>query len=228
MLWMLVPIALAVIELGHPAWSDGSVARAVSSAGGWWIPLHVLLVAGYGLLTVRLWRDLPPNRLGALARALFLIFGLSNTVFVAVDGIVVGLQAVPDPTAADALWTSPWVGALANVTGAAWSGALLSFAAAVSPGRSGRAQLLGLALIWLTFVASAAVPGAAVVSRALAIAVGAWTVYRQGVSSVPFAVLVFAAVLRQHVGAEAALGLLLLAVAFGFRERSGPAVAFQL
>jgi hypothetical protein len=104
------------------------------------------------------------------------------------------------------------VAALANLTGATWSAAVLSVAAALHP--TGRVAGVGLTATYLAFVASApplALP--LVVSRLTALATGAWVAYSRGPSAAPFALLAFAAVLRQHVGPEAALGMLLVFVA---------------
>src|SRR6476661_4455059 len=90
-----VPLAVGVLQLTHPTWSDGSVADAVVAAGAWWIPLHLLLIAGYVALALTLW---PP---GALGRALVVAFLVSNTTFLAVDGLVVGSLASSNPSAAD-------------------------------------------------------------------------------------------------------------------------------
>jgi hypothetical protein len=73
---------------------------------------------------------------------------------------------------------------------------------------------VGLGLTWLTFAASVPPLGAPqVISRGAALAVGAWVVYRTGTAGVPAALLVFAAVLHQHVGPEAALGLVFVSLA---------------
>lgn len=218
---VLVPFGVGVLELSHPAWGDGSVAQAVVASGDWWIPLHLLLIAGYGLLVRCLWT--PPR----LTRCLLVAFVATNTAFLALDGIGVGLLARSDPAAADALWNGPPVVALADATGAAWAAALLATAATLYPRLRGRLVLAGLGLTWLSFVASSVVPSAALAARALAIATGAWAVYSSGSASVPFALLVFAAPLRQHVGAEAAFGMLCIGLALALRGRSAPAAACQ-
>ena len=206
---LVVLIALSALELSHPTWSDdGGVSHAVAAAGGWWIPLHVLLIAGYAVLVRILWVP------GALVRAVLVAFLVCNTAFLVVDGVAVGLLASSDPQAADALWNSQSVTALANLTGATWAASLLSVAAAhLRAGKTGPAQT-ALVLTWLAFVASVpplSVPP--VISRVLAAAAGAWLVYATGTSGVPLALLVFAAILHQHVGAEAALGTVLVGVA---------------
>src|SRR5712691_8889639 len=96
-----ISVALAALELSHPTWTDGSVVQAVKAAGAWWIPLHSLLIAGYGGLVVVLWREVE----GGPARLLLGLFGVCNTAYLAVDGIAVGVLAQTDPAAADALWT---------------------------------------------------------------------------------------------------------------------------
>jgi hypothetical protein len=229
---VVVPFALAALELSHPVWADGSVARAVVAAGAWWIPLHLLLIGGYVLLVWTLWpaRAAPdasrePARLIAafslqrMARALLTLFALANTAFLAVDGPAIGILAPSDPSAAETLWTSPLVTLLANASGAAWSAALLTLALALLEADS-RLVVAGLALTWLTFVASAVVPQATAASRLVALATGAAAVYSTGKPALTFALLVFAAVLRQHVGPEAALGMLCIAAAQTLRGRS--------
>ncbi len=203
---IVVPCALAALELSHPVWVEGSVSQAVVAAGGWWLPLHPLLIIGYAALVRVLWVP------GILVRTVLVSFLVCNTAFLAVDGIAVGLLAGSDPQAADALWNSALVTALANVTGATWAASLLSIAHFHGP--KGRPALIGIVLTWLAVVASAtSLSAPPVISRLLAAATGAWIVYSRGTTGVPAALLVFAAVLHQHVGPEAALGLLLVSVA---------------
>src|SRR5712692_2233974 len=103
---IVVPIALSVLELSHPSWSEGSVAQAVGAAGGWWLPLHLLLIVGYVALDRVLW--IP----GVLVRAMLVAFLVCNTAYLAVDGVAVGLLAgsdQPRPTVcATALWSQHW------------------------------------------------------------------------------------------------------------------------
>jgi hypothetical protein len=249
-----VSIALAALELSHPAWADGSVAQAVSAAGEWWLPLHVLLIAGYGVLALVLWRHVA-ERVGPVERAamsLAAVFGACNSAYLALDGLVVGVLARTDPNAADALWNSPLVTLLADATGASWAATLLLTALTLGPSAraanarviqqrpaplphgalappAGRLELVGAALTWLLFAASAApvgpAAGAAVLSRVAALATGAWVVYQRGTIGIPFALLAFAAVLRQHVGPEAALGLGCISLAFALTTRSAPAAS---
>jgi hypothetical protein len=239
---IVVPALLAALELSHPTWSEGGVSQAVGAAGGWWLPLHLLLLIGYAALVWLLWVP------GTVPRILLVSFVVCNTAFLGLDGIGIGLLAPADPGAADRLWNSSLVTLLANLTGAAWAASLLSVAASLLPGGASRSSgtalhtggarsraagsrpvLLGLGLTWLTFVASG-LPLAAptVFSRLAAVATGAWVVYGRGTAALSFALLVFAAVLRQHVGAEAALGMLLVGIALVLRERSAPAVASRL
>jgi hypothetical protein len=215
---LAVPLALAGLELSHPTWSGG-VSQGVDAAGGWWIPLHLLLVAAYGALVWLLWTP------AVVARALLGLFAVGNTAFLAIDGVAVGLLTRSDPAAADALWTSPMVDALANLTGAAWAAALLATAVQLYPAEAPPAVVVEAALTWAAFVASSSVPLAGAISRVLAVATGALAVQATGPAAVPFALLIFAAVLRQHVGPEAALGMLCITIALAFRRRSTPGAA---
>jgi len=204
---LTVPLALAALEFSHPAWSAGAVSQAILAARDWWLPLHLLLILGYSVLVWLMW--LPAT----LPRVALVAFLLCNTAFLAVDGLGVGLLAAADPGAADRLWSSPVVTALANLAGATWSASLLALAAMTTPAARTRPVLIGLGLTWLTFVASApplAMPST--IGRVVAAATGGWLVYVTGKSAVPVALLIFAAVLRQHVGAEAALGMLFIAI----------------
>ena len=80
-----VPLALGVLELTHPTWTDGSVSQAVVSAGAWWIPLHLLLLVGYVALALTLW----PQTLGStVCRVLLVAFAVCNTAFLVIDGLV--------------------------------------------------------------------------------------------------------------------------------------------
>ena len=168
---MVVPLLLAGLALVHPTWAGGSVAPA--AAGGWWIPVHGLLLLGFGALGWLWWLGHWTSRFAVGA------FLLCNAAFLAIDGIAVGLMAANDPVGADVLWNSPWVELLSDATGATW-------AAGCSPprGRSNleraidRATLGGLALTWLTFVASGYVPYAGAASRVVALATGSYAIYR--------------------------------------------------
>jgi len=203
-----VPLALGVLQLTHPTWTDSSVSEAVIDAGAWWIPLHVLLIAGYVALALTLWPS------GLVARALLLAFVVCNTAFLAVDGLVVGGLALSNPSAADDVWNSPLTLALADFTGALWCGALLAIAA--SRVAAPRPTLLLVAVVWLTFVGSLVVPAMIVVgSIALVVAVYRTYLGRGAPAGVTFGLLALAALARQHVGVEAALGMLWLALAAG-------------
>jgi hypothetical protein len=222
-----VPLAVGVLQLTHPTWSDGSVADAVLAAGAWWIPLHVLLIAGYVALAVTLW---PPRAFG---RALLVAFLVCNTAFLAVDGLVVGSLASSNPSAADDVWNSPLTLGLADLTGALWCAALLAIA--TSRVAAPRTTLLLAAVIWLTFVGSLVVPAMIVVgSLALVVAVYRTYLGRGAPAGVTFGLLALAALARQHVGLEAALGMLWLALlalgdalhpAASARGRSAPAAS---
>jgi hypothetical protein len=205
---LVVPIALGALDLSHPAWRDSDVSQAVAAADGWWVPLHLLLILGYAALVRILWVP------GVFVCALLVAFLVCNTAFLALDGIAVGLLATSDPAAADRLWNSALVTVLANLTGATWAASLLAIAAKQVRGTRPTPVLIGLGLTWLSFVASAPPLAApALVSRVAAVATGGWVVYETGTPGLRFALLVFAAVLQQHVGAEGALGMLLVGAA---------------
>jgi hypothetical protein len=182
------------------------VSQGVAAAGGWWLPLHLLLIVGYAALVRVLWVP------SILARAVLVVFLVCNTAFLGVDGVAIGLLAASDPAAADALWTSPLVTILANVTGATWAASLLSIAATRHGATSSTPVKVGVVVTWILFVTSVfSVPQ--LFSRLAAAATGALIVYAQGPAGLAAALLVFAAVLHQHVGPEAALGLLLVSLA---------------
>jgi hypothetical protein len=220
---VVIPLALAALELAHPTWGGASAARAVAAFGTWWLILHVALIVGYALLVLTLWRV--PSHLGRLALAAFLV---CNTAFLAVDGLAIGLLAPTESATADALWNSPFVVALADATGATWAATLLILAA----GYTSPSRLVAIALgtVWIALIVSPVVSVASLVSFAIALAVAAYQVYRGGAAGLPFALLVVAAILPQHVGAEAAAGMLCLALARAsvFTGRSTPAASSPL
>jgi len=213
---VFVPLALAALELAHPTFPGAAPSQAVAAVGAWWLALHLALIVGYALLVSSLWSR---SRLARLALAVFV---LCNTAFLAVDGLGVGLLASTDPGGADAFWNSPPVIALGDATGAAWAAALLLIAAQST--RPSRLITLALSVAWLNLVASTVVPQARLVSFALATAIAAYRLYQAGATGLPFALLVFAALLRQHVGPEAAVGMLCIALARvdRLRARSSP------
>ena len=172
-------VVLAGLEVLHPATAQDAQQQV-------WIGVHVALLVGYALLCVALWTSAP----NALARASVAVFGVLNAAFLAIEGLGVGAPML----------------LLANVTGAAWSAALLTRV------RESRVLTVLLAAAWVLFVAGAfGLP--VIVSRVAAIGVMAWLVYTGGRAAIGGALLAFAAVLRQHVGPEAALGLLCVAAA---------------
>jgi hypothetical protein len=194
---VFVTVALAALEALHPPTLGADVAPWFG-----WIPLHVALLVGYAALVWLLWRI----ACGRLYRGALLAFGTLNTTYLLVDGI--------------ARSTSPLAAVLADATGAAWAAALLLLASSGAP----RPVQVGAALTWLAFVGSAPPLGLPVIaSRTLALATAAGLAYATGAPAVPAALLIFSAVLRQHVGPEAALGLLLLVPALSLRGRSAPA-----
>ncbi len=235
-----VPLALGVLQLTHPTWTDGSVSHAVVAAGAWWIPLHVLLLVGYVALALTLW----PETLGSrVCRALLVAFVVCNTAFLVIDGLVVGSLAGSNPSAADGVWNCPLTVGLGDVTGALWCAALLTIgalrASAWQAGRAGagdasgqvlhqasgqargqtrgrppRSLVLLCVLIWGGFVASLVTP-AAIVVGSLALVFAVYRTYtRKGAGAgVTFGLLALAALARQHVGVEAALGMVWIALA---------------
>jgi hypothetical protein len=207
-----VPLAVGGLAVVHPGWADGAVAQGVATAGRVWVPLHLVLIVGYLALVWTLDVRRRPVRL------LLSAFAACNTTYLAVDGVAVGMLAQTDPAAADAVWNSPAVDVLANLAGATWAAALLAVAAARGPGRSLR---LALAVVWLLFVAGSRLPYAGAASRVLALGIGAAAVYARGASGLGFALLVLAGVTRQHVGPEAAFGMLCLALAALVELRAG-------
>lgn len=205
-------VLLALLELAHPVWAGSDVSAGISAAGSLWVPLHVALLLAYAALCTLLWMSTPSR----LARAALFAFGLANTAFLSIDGLVVGLRATTDPGAADAVWSSTTVQLLADVVGALWCIALFVLGASLAD----RLTHVLLVLAWLAFVASAtALSVTPLVSRALTLAAGAWLVYRSGTSMLPAALLFFAGVLRQHAGPEAALGMVCIAIAIAMRRR---------
>jgi hypothetical protein len=197
-----VPLTVAALELVHPA--------AFDPANPIWIPVHAALIIGYVTLLAVLWQATDASA----TRAMLGLFGACNTIYLAVDGLGAGLTSV-DPA---------WIAALANATGATWAATLLLLAIARQP----QAVRFGATLTWIAFVASAfGIPAAALLSLVLAIATAAYAAYAEGVTALPAALLIVSAVLRQHVGPPAALGLLFVALALLVTGRSAPAAASQ-
>jgi hypothetical protein len=183
------------------------------AAGAWWIPLHVLLVVGYVALAWALW---PANR---IARVLMALFVVANTAFLTLDGVLVGYLTTVDPGQADTLWGSPGVRVLADVTGATWCAALLAISGAYAT--VSKPLMVGLAITWLAFVATG-------VSWIVAVGVAGVLTYLTGTAGLAAALLIIASVQRQHVGPEALVGMLLVAVAGAIdvaRGRSTPAAS---
>lgn len=168
------------------------------------MPLHGLLLVGYVGLVWCFW----PQHW--IARLLLAGFGVVNTAFLGLDGVVVGLSGAR----ADEIWNSPLAIGLANLTGATWCAALLALAAART--RLSRMTSWLLLAVWVMFVLGAVVPYAAL-ATGIALAGAAFRGYSVG-AGMPFVLLLLAAILRQHVGLEAALGMLCLALAAALDE----------
>lgn len=228
--WILaLPVAsVALLELVHPSWPDDAVYETVAPIVGWWITLHLLLVALFPVVMWTLWLELQParNALRRSAAALLAVAAVSSTAYLALDGLGTGLmveaaQAL-DPAGRHAvaaalvgMWTSPLVTGLVDTAGGSLALALLCTATALFPAAWNRSILSGLVITGAALILSAFAGGslALLVSRAAGLFTGGMLVYRTGASAVPFALLVFAATLPQHVGPPAALGMLLIQAA---------------
>jgi hypothetical protein len=209
------PILLAVLALLHPIWTGDSVVAAASSPN--WIPVHIGLLVGFAALVGVMW---PAGSRRAPAAIALAVFALVNAIYLAVDGLWIGRLALSDPPLADALWNAPTVTVLANLSGALFCLALLLRATLEHDVRDDRLLIGGLGLTALLLIASGWLPYAGLAARLAAIATGGLAIYRAGLPAVPFALLVFASVLRQHVGPEAALGMVCITVALAW-----PAIA---
>ena len=148
------------------------------------------------------------------------------------------------------MWNSPLTNGLGDVTGALWCAALLGIGAirasawqardaaaevagdalgqtsGHSPVRTPRSLVVLCVLIWGGFVASLVTP-AAIVIGSLALVFAVYRTYtRKGANAgVTFGLLALAALARQHVGVEAALGMVWIALAAlgdALRGRSSP------
>jgi hypothetical protein len=165
-------------------------------------------------------------------------FVVCNTAFLLIDGLVVGSLAGSQPSTADSVWNSPLTVGLGDLTGALWCAALLAIGAtrayafqslagsAGSPEQMPRSLIILAVLIWGGFVASLVTP-AAIVVGSLALVFAVYRTYtRKGAhAGLTFGLLALAALARQHVGVEAALGMVWIALAAlgdALRGRSGP------
>jgi hypothetical protein len=225
---LVAPAAAAVLELLHPTWPDDAIFQAVAPVVGWWVTVHVLLLGLFPALLWTLSLELPSRhaRVESLARVLLLLAALGNAAFLAIDGVgtavlIFSIRSADAAAALTSMWNSPLLIALADLAGGAFALALLATAAAIyREARSGLA-LLALMVTGLAFLASA-LPNASpalLISRIAAVVAGAAMVYRSGANALPFALLVFAAVLPQHVGPPAALGMLMVGAALFLRAR---------
>ena len=231
---LLAPPCVAVLELLHPIWPDDAIFETVAPLVGWWLALHMLLLVLFPMVLWTLWLELPPmrGRLEVVARALLIVAAIANATFIAIDGIGTGfliVDARSNAAGLAAMWNGPLLVGLADLSGGAFALALLVTSAALyREARSGLA-LAALVTAGLAFLVSA-LPGASPavpISRIAALVAGVAMVYRGGAGHMPFALLVFAAVLPQHVGPPAALGTLLVGAALflraSSRRRSNPA-----
>ncbi|GAC1313783.1 MAG: hypothetical protein NVSMB2_02280 [Chloroflexota bacterium] len=206
-----VALLIAALALTHPALAAGAAgapAAAIAARGPLWLATHTALLLAFLTFGWRLGRHTTGSTQAALR-----LFAVANTAYLALDGLVVGALASSDPSRAAAVWNAPALGILANAVGALWAAALLLLAWIRLP-HSQRTMLsqVALALTWLCFAASAAPGGVPpLASRFIAAATAALVIYRRGTPAMSAALLTVAAVFRIHVGAEAAVGLLLIA-----------------
>jgi hypothetical protein len=213
--------------VAHPVWASGtSVYQGIAEAGDRWLVVHLLLTVGFPTLAFALYRLIPndESREGRVAAWLLGLFGAAAAAFLALDGVVTGMmvrsaagqeaaQQVQAAESVRALWASPLALGLANLTGLTFALALSATALALYPRTRGRLVLacLGIVVAALVGAALASMLGflwPPALARVAGIATGAVAVYRQGATAIPFALLVLAGVLPQHVGLEAQVGLL--------------------
>jgi hypothetical protein len=139
------PLGLIPLELTHPGVGP-SPFQSVAPVADWWITLHVMLLALFGLFALAVYLLIAGDR-GLVARwaALLIgVFAVANSAFVAVDGIGVGLlarygrslpvdQQLTVDAAVQALWVSPAVNALAALADTAWVLSLAGAAVVLCP-----------------------------------------------------------------------------------------------
>jgi hypothetical protein len=167
------PLGLIPLELTHPGVGP-SPFQSVAPVAEWWITLHVLLLALFGLFSLAVYLLVAGER-GVVARCVALlvgVFSVANSAFVAIDGISVGLlahygralpvdQQLTVDAAVQALWVSPAVNALASIADTAWVLSLAGAAVVLCPLRDLRWTwpLLGVGIaLRLVAVALTSVP----------------------------------------------------------------------
>jgi hypothetical protein len=239
--WLLLvgpASALAVLELLHPSW-DETVYKGVAPVVDWWITLHLLMLVLFALVALALFLSVGDQRgpAAATARVALGLFVVGNSAFIGNDGIASGLfikgaQGLPVAEQAGVeqalqnLWNSPMNEFFARWQWLAWVIGIGAAALALYPQARGRMPLavlgvglvlvigggLGLDLdlgvpVWSLGVV-AAIAAAAVLARQL------------GASTIPFGLVLLAAVLPQHGSAPGALGVACLGVALICAELS--------
>ena len=205
-----IAILIAALAIAHPSSSADAVPASIAARLPAWLGIHAALLVAFPALAWRLGRHTT-----RWAQAALTAFAVTNTAYITLDGLVVGVLATTDPAYASAVWDSRALDLLANTVGALWAAALLLLAWTRIPGgQSTTVSGIAVALTWLSFTATA-IPGGLppLASRLIAAAAAALIIYRGGIPGLSAGLLTLAAVFRIHVGPEAALGLLLTACA---------------
>lgn len=227
---------LAVLALVHPTPGLIDPIATIAAAEALWLGVHVALALGFAGLAWLLLRSAdcwPADMWRTALRIVLLAFGVLSTVYVGIDGVLVGALAVADAARAETVWSAPALVGVANLVGGLWAAGLTLLAWARLPA-SRQSVIVGATLLatWLTFVASGLPNGVAVpplLSRLVATASAAVIVFRGGTGDLSPALLTVAAVFRLHVGPDAAVGLVLVAAAEALsRGRSDPGAASRL
>jgi hypothetical protein len=243
------PLAAALAELAHPLWSSGTIYQAVAPVVDRWLFVHVVLLAGFaltalGLVSLLGGRTDPAAR---AARILLGVFVVSNTAFIAIEGLSTGLLAASARTlsaaeqagveqAVQVMWSQPvtlvfqWLASFGLIVG------VLATAVAVYPRSQARLPLAGLALtsaIWAlgeTFVclgvaglvdplaAASWATGSVTAAYAIGLVAASYLIYTSGRAYLPFALLVLGAVTWQHTPPTGPVGLALLVIGLAGRE----------
>jgi hypothetical protein len=233
---MALPLVLIALSLAHPVWSPGtSVFEGIAAASERWLVVHALLTVGFPALAVVLYRLLPNDGWRGLpaARMVLALFAITAGGFLIVDGVITGalVQSAVGQDAAQqgavaetvaALWSGPLALVLANLSGFALALALFATGLALYPAARERRILIGLAIVSAALLGGGlgsvfGFPWPPAVARLAATVTGAIAVYQQGGALVPFALLVLAGVLPQHVGVEAQTGMACVFLAFAGR-----------
>src|SRR4030095_11164255 len=135
-----VPVALGVLELGHPALMPGEgIVETLAPISRWWIALHVVQIPLFALLGVAAWllvRDLDSTaaRISRCSAAVFTVIYPAFDAAVGVSsGVMVETLKGADPASGttleaglQSLFWGPVTGSLAIVGAASWLLALVA------------------------------------------------------------------------------------------------------